>query len=233
MLLYYITDRTGFSGSEAEQRQAVIRRIAEAARADVDYIQLREKDLAARELERLAREAVAAVRENSSTTRLLINGRTDVALAVDADGVHLPGGEIAPSEVRVVWMKCSDRPPVIAVSAHSIKEVRSAESHGADFAVLAPIFEKVRISAKGIGIQALYEACGGVAAPPNVEGPEPIQFPVLALGGVNLENAGACLNAGAAGIAGIRLFQTGSVSDVVRRLRDLQSAAPHSSHPLG
>ena len=233
MLLYYITDRTAFSGGEAEQQTAVVRRIAEAALAGVDYIQLREKDLSAHELERLAREAVAAVRDNSQTSRLVINGRTDVALAVDADGVHLPGGEIAPSEVRVVWMKCSDRAPVIAVSAHSIAEVRMAESHGADFAVLAPIFEKVQTATKGIGVQTLRDACGGEPAPHNVEGPGPIQFPVLALGGVNLENAAACIRAGAAGIAGIRLFQTGSISDVVRRLRDLQSAAPHSSHPLG
>ena len=67
MLLYYITDRKGFAGSAADQRTALLRRIADAAGAGIDYIQLREKDLGSRELERLAHEAVRAVRDNSST----------------------------------------------------------------------------------------------------------------------------------------------------------------------
>ena len=65
-------------------------RIAGAAGAGVNYIQLREKDLCSRELERLAREAVRAVRDNSSSTKLLLNGRADIAVACGADGVHLP-----------------------------------------------------------------------------------------------------------------------------------------------
>ncbi len=133
MLLYYITDRKAFRGGDAGQRLAVLHRIAEAARAGVDLIQLREKDLTARKLECLAHEAVRAVRESSGTTKLLINGRTDIALACDADGIHLPGGEIAASETRTLWMKCSERPPTIGVSAHSVEEVRYAEAHGAEF----------------------------------------------------------------------------------------------------
>src|ERR1700761_1398918 len=119
MLLYYITDRKQFAGTDPEQRAALLRRIGQAARASVDYIQLREKDLMPRALEGLALETVKVVRENSLRTRLLINGRTDIALACDADGVHLPGGELAASEVRTLWMKSADRPPIIAVSAHS------------------------------------------------------------------------------------------------------------------
>jgi len=207
MLLYYITDRRSFGGTEAEQRAAVLRRIAESARAGVDYIQLREKDLSPCELERLAREAVRAVRDQSATTKLLINTGSDVALGCRADGVHLASGELRASEVRALWRKC-DREPVVGVSAHSAAEVRDAEAEGADFAVLAPIFEKVQTGARGIGLEALREACAG-------------QLDVLALGGVSLENACGCLQAGAAGVAGIRLFQGGDLVATVKRLREL------------
>jgi thiamine-phosphate pyrophosphorylase len=221
VLLYYITDRSAFAGTDAERRNAIVRRIAEAARAGVDYIQLREKDFPARELEQLARQARRAVRDNSADTRLLINSRTDIALACGADGVHLPSDDIAASEARTLWLKCSDRQPVIGVSAHSIADVRLAESHGANFAVLAPIFEKAQTSGKGIGLEILRTACSPSA---TLDGNTGERFAVLALGGVNLENAGACLSAGATGVAGIRLFQTGAMAETVRRLRSLSSA---------
>ena len=222
MLLYYITDRKQFGRTEAEQRSTLLGRIAEAARAGVDYIQLREKDLASRDLERIARDAVKAIRENSTTTRLLVNARTDVALACGADGVHLPGGDLAASEIRAVWRKCTDRDPVIGVSAHSPADVRYAESHGADFAVLAPIFEKATTLMPGIGLSTLREACAALAAPGDVEAPYQGGFSVLALGGVTLINASDCLRAGALGVAGIRLFQHGDLCETVRKLRDLQ-----------
>jgi thiamine-phosphate pyrophosphorylase len=222
MLLYYITDRTQFSGTDTDQRAALLRTIAKAAHAGVDYIQLREKDLTPRELQRLARDAAYLVRENSRTTTLLINARTDVALASGADGVHLPGGDLPASEVRSLWMKCADREPVIGVSAHSAADVRYAEAHGATFAVLAPIFEKVHASIPGIGLAALREACAALAAPGDVEAPYQGGFCVLALGGVTLANAEACARAGAAGVAGIRLFQGGDLGETVRKLRDLR-----------
>ena len=219
MLLYYITDRTQFPGTEADRRAALLRRVGEAARAGVDCIQLREKDLSARELESLAREAVRIVRENAAATRLLINGRTDIALACDADGIHLPDGDLPASEVRSSWMKCSDRAPLIGASAHSAAGTRYAEAHGADFAVLAPVFEKAGVSANAIGLAALREACSTLAAPGDVEAPYQGGFRVLALGGVNLTNVRACVSAGAAGVAGIRLFQSGDVFETVRLLR--------------
>src|SRR5580704_879241 len=118
MLLYYITDRKSLAGTDAQQRHELLVKIGDAARAGVDYIQLREKDLMARDLERLARDAVRAVRDCSATAKLLINGRCDVAIATEADGVHLPAGDLAASEVRALWMPARDREPVIAVSAH-------------------------------------------------------------------------------------------------------------------
>src|SRR5450755_3024803 len=186
MLLYYITDRKGLAGTEAEQHAALLRCIGDAARAGVDYIQLREKDLAAAELEVLARQALRCVRDNSVTIKLLINTHADVARAVGADGVHLPAGFPPADEIRDQWLLHSDREPIIGVSAHSVEDVRQAESSGASFAVLAPIFSKATTGAKGIGLKVLRMACS----------PSPRQqdsFAALALGGVTLGNARSCL----------------------------------------
>ena len=217
MLLYYITDRQRFPGNEPARRRALLSKIAEAARCGVDYIQLREKDLSARDLEQLAGEAVGIIRENSALrtenrelrTRLLINSRTDVALAAGADGVHLRSDDISAEEARSIWAQALARSPLIAVSCHSTADVLRAESEGADFAVFAPVFEKKdNPGAKPSGLEALRDACQG-------------RVPVAALGGVTLENAAACLDAGAAGIAAIRLFQENRIEDVVRALRAL------------
>jgi thiamine-phosphate pyrophosphorylase len=210
MLLYYITDRKGLAGTDAQQRSRLLARIGQATHAGVDYIQLREKDLAPRDLEQLARDAVQVVREHSATTRLLISARPDIGLAAGADGVHLSANRHDASDVRVQWMRDSDGAPVIAASAHTIEEVRTAAAQGADFVVLAPIFEKVNTGTQPIGLDALRTAC-------TTEG-----FAVLALGGVTLANAGSCLEAGAAGVAGIRLFQNGDIAETVRRLRELE-----------
>ena len=212
MLLYYVTDRKGFDASEPERKLALLKRIGEAARARVDYIQLREKDLGIVDLELLAREALHVIRENWPKTQLLINTHIDIALASGADGVHLPAGSPPASAVRAAWFDHSRRAPVLGVSAHSVADVRLAEADGADFAVLAPIFEKPGTSIRGIGLEVLRKACAES------------RLPVLALGGVNLANAQACLDAGAAGIAGIRLFQQGGVAEAVERLRELVEA---------
>jgi len=225
VLLYYISDRKSFAGTEEQQRNALLRRIAQAASAGVDYIQLREKDLSPRELERLAREAVRAVRNNSTTAKLLINSRADVALACGADGVHLPAGDLAASEVRALWVQSSDQEPLIGVSGHNTADIRCAETQGANFAVLAPIFEKAQTDAQGIGLDALREACLGSPLPNRTQAAQQGRFAVLALGGVTLANAAACIAAGAAGVAGIRLFQQGDVSDTVHRLRAVGNRA--------
>src|SRR5580698_9869625 len=93
-LLYYITDRTAFAADEPTRRRRLLEKVNEATRAGVDYIQLREKDLPARDLESLAREAVRVIarlrtENRERRTALLINSRTDVALAVGAQGIHL------------------------------------------------------------------------------------------------------------------------------------------------
>lgn len=234
MLTYYITDRSQFAGSEAERRAQLLRTVRQAAAAGVDYIQLREKDLSIRELEQLAREAVQAVRGEGSS-RLLINHRTDVALAVGADGVHLTGLDIAASDARALAaghgaaQKAGnlERPFLVAVSCHSAEQVRLAEAHGADFAVLAPVFEKVSAEnatriRDGIGLDELRRATELDRRPDlRVEaGDSRRSFSVFALGGVDVERARLCAQAGAAGIAGIRIFQQcPDLTALVRSLR--------------
>jgi thiamine-phosphate pyrophosphorylase len=217
-LLYYVTDRTAFTGDERSRRRRLLEKIGEAARAGIDYIQLREKDLPIRELESLAREAVSVIRESSQLrTALLINSRTDVALAVQANGVHLRSDDIPPEEVRTIWQKSgkdcgrgrlagasSPQNPLIGVSCHSPAEVVEATVNAATFAVFGPIFEKK--NAQPAGLTRLHEACLA-------------DIPVLALGGITLANAQACLAAGAAGITAIRLFQDNDIATVVKQLR--------------
>ena len=224
-LLYYITDSNSFSGNHQTRRIRLLDKISEAASAGVDYIQIREKDLSIRALELLAREAVQLIRDCNSLrtknrepkTALLINSRTDVAFAALASGVHLPAGNISPPDVREIWKRARttcgagtaacelpSAGPQISLSCHSPEEVTQAALNGADLALFAPVFEKK--DAPGttpIGLEALRQACHA-------------KIPVLALGGITLQNAEACLRAGAAGIAAIRLFQENSIAETVR-----------------
>jgi thiamine-phosphate pyrophosphorylase len=205
LLLYYITDRTQFPGSEAERCEFLLEKIREAVASGVDYIQLRERDLSTRQLQELAREVAGIVRGGGSKTRLLINSRADVALAIDCDGVNLRSRDISPLDVKRIWRTTgSPLEPVVAVSCHSEEEVRSAQAGGADFAVFGPVFGKG--ASPGTGMTAFQAACRH-------------KIPVLALGGVSLENARSCLASGAAGVAGIRLFQQGDLENTVRDLR--------------
>jgi thiamine-phosphate pyrophosphorylase len=155
-----------------------------------------------------------ATSDQRLTTSLLINSRADIALAIGADGVHLPSNDISPVDARGIWSTCgagapARERPVITRSCHTGEDVLRAESEAADFAIFAPVFEK-----KGevpTGLASLREACQA-------------KIPVLALGGVTLQNARSCLEAGAAGIAAIRLFQENKIEDVVRALRKDRTA---------
>jgi thiamine-phosphate pyrophosphorylase len=164
----------------------------------VDFVQIREKNLAAGELAALARAMLEIF--SGTRTKLLVNAKADVAAATGADGVHLTAhpDELAPSQVRRVFALAGRPTPVVSVSCHSVAEVARVADAGANLILLGPVFEK-RVAGvvviAGVGLHTLREACvaaGGV--------------PVLALGGITQENAAACLDAGAAGVAGIRLF---------------------------
>jgi thiamine-phosphate pyrophosphorylase len=219
LLLYYITDRTQFPGTESHRRERLLKKISEAAKAGIDYIQLREKDLSGRTLESLAREASQLIQKSRSSARLLINSRTDVALAAEAHGVHLTSNDISPMDVKAIWREAkSASQPIIAISCHSESELIAAENPSdqgaadsrppADLVVFAPVFEKEGVK-KTTGLDELRKACQH-------------RIPVLALGGVTTENTHLCLEAGASGIAGIRLFQENDIAAVVTKLRGLK-----------
>jgi thiamine-phosphate pyrophosphorylase len=216
VFLYYITDRTQLSNDASVASRLLLERIAAATKAGIDAIQIREKDLSTRELMDLATRAVEIVHaENalSSTkiqTRLLINSRVDVSIASGADGVHLRSEDLSAAEARAIYTRAGVARPLVAVSCHNVGEVELAEGESADFAVFGPVFEKSGQEAPA-GLAALRRACQRRAARPPM--------PVLALGGVNVVNASECIQAGAAGIAGIRLFQKGNLSETISRLR--------------
>jgi thiamine-phosphate pyrophosphorylase len=208
VLLCYITDRLQFPGNEHAQRERLLDKIAEAACSGVDFIQLRERELRSRELELLAHEAVHRIRAADGRTRLLINSRTDIALAAGADGVHLRSKDVSPEDVRKIWCEAhGPGEPVIAVSCHHDAEVVAAEQAGADFVVFGPVFDKKGPpEIRSTGLDALRETCNH-------------KVPVLALGGVTAQNAALCARAGAAGIAAIRLFQAGELLAQIAALR--------------
>jgi thiamine-phosphate pyrophosphorylase len=193
MLLYAITDRTLFRDPEA-----LIDRAAVWAGVGVDFVQIREKDLPAAELARLATGIVSAVRSYGNRTRVLLNGPAEMAAATGCDGLHVPAGlpNSAINEGKAILGRVVTD-PVISISCHTLSDIDSARGHGASLAVFAPVFEKLSDtkSLPGQGVQALAEACR-LARPMSV----------FALGGVTAANAQDCINAGAAGIAAIRLF---------------------------
>lgn len=115
--------------------------------------------------------------------------------------------------MRAIWSSCGAGAParapapVIAVSCHRVEDAFRAASDQAGIAVFAPVFEKKDApQTQSAGLAALHEACQA-------------KIPVFALGGVTLANSASCLQAGAAGVAGIRLFQENKIEDVVRALR--------------
>ena len=200
MLRYAITSRNLFPGDDLQQQAALLEQAARWATDGIDLIQLREKDLPAGVLTELARKLLKNIHLASSPTKLLINSRPDIAIAAGAHGVHLTSapGEITPSQLRSLFASILLSPPIITCSCHTLAEVEQAREDRVDAILFAPVFGKSvagEIAVPGQGLQKLRAAC--LSAAP---------VPVYALGGVTSADAPACLEAGAAGIAGIRLF---------------------------
>jgi len=197
--LYYVTDRSQITSSHIETC------IERAVAAGVDWVQIREKDLPARRLMALASAAMASAHRQGNP-RVVVNDRLDVALAAHAHGVHL-GTRSMPAEVVRGLV-----PPefVVGASCHSLAEALVAQAAGANYLLLGPIFATPSKLAYGppLGLAELREVTLQVS------------LPVFALGGITVDNAPACRQNGAAGIAGIRIFQDcDSVEEMVRKLR--------------
>ena len=175
MIRYYVTDR---------RQGDVIASAARAVRDGVEMIQVREKDLSARELFDL----VARIRDLAAgtRTRVLVNDRLDVALSAGIDGVHLPADGLPAERVRPLVT-------LLGVSTHTVDEAIAAEQARADFIVFGPVYDSPGKDA--VGLEPLRQVVSAV------------KIPVLAIGGMTMLNSGPVLQAGAAGIAGIRLFQ--------------------------
>lgn len=181
MIRYYITDRKQLGGIDS-LLQSIARNIAQG----VEYIQIREKDLPPRDLVDLVRKAV----QIRASSKILVNTRADIAIACGADGVHLP------SDTPILNYGIPGF--LTGVSCHTMDDLREAQSAGASFAVYGPVFPPRSKLHTGpvTGLDQLREACHSV------------RIPVFALGGVTSENAAACIQSGAAGIAAITLFQS-------------------------
>jgi thiamine-phosphate pyrophosphorylase len=192
-ILYLITRgaTTETTTPDRPEFQAVLDQISTAAEAGIELIQIREKQLSARVLFELAKRAVEQT--NGTATKILINDRADIALGAGAAGVHLTTQSIHASRIR----KTFGEDFLIGASTHSLDEATAACEGGADFAVIGPVFETRSKSGYGrpLGLEALADVSRRLAP-----------FPLLALGGVSIENAQACLKAGASGLAGISLF---------------------------
>jgi thiamine-phosphate pyrophosphorylase len=197
-----VTDRRSLAGASGESAELFSRlgdMVSRVAAAGVDWVQLREKDLAAAALFELTRDAV---KRAVGRTRILVNDRLDVALAAGAGGVHL-GERSLPVETVVRWLRAPENaarvPPsfLTGVSCHSLEAALAAERAGAGYVFFGPVFETPSKAAFGPpqGLERLAEVCRRV------------RIPVLAIGGVTLDNAASCLSSGAGGIAAIRLFQ--------------------------
>lgn len=183
--------------------------IPRAIAAGINWIQIREKNLDARALLGVSRFAVSAA--HGAQTRVSINDRLDIALAANAAGIHL-GEKSLPLETVVEWRRSSGRTDFqIGVSCHSVESAHAAQAGGANYVFFGPVFATPSKAAFGApqGLDRLREVCASV------------KIPVLAIGGVNFENAPQCLKAGASGIAAIRLFQ--SAKDPAELATELKS----------
>jgi thiamine-phosphate pyrophosphorylase len=226
-LLCYVTDRHALRiANPADSLPALIQKIEQVVAAGIDWVQIREKDLPARQLASLTRQALAIAAKYSATrsspVRVLLNDRSDVAIAERANGVHLGENSLPAAEAkRLLLLTASTRVApgefLTGVSCHSLESAQLADRSGADYLFFGPTFATPSKEPFGQpqGLERLAQICRAVTAP------------VLAIGGITLQSAESCLAAGAAGIAAIRLFQDASEpSRVVQTLHRLVTVYP-------
>jgi thiamine-phosphate pyrophosphorylase len=210
-ILYLITPgvTTEATTPASEEFRTILQQVSAAVAAGIQLIQIREKQLTDRVLFELASRVVA--KAQGTSTRILVNDRADIAASVGADGVHLTTTSLKPDVIRQTFGEKF----LIGTSTHSLIEAREARRQGADFAVFGPIFPSPSKAKYGLplGLAKLAEATRGLT-----------QFPLLALGGISLENVNECLCAGASGIAGITIFgesnRLANTVEAIKRFRE-------------
>jgi thiamine-phosphate pyrophosphorylase len=206
-LLYLITSgaTTEQTTSSTEEFSRILELTQSAVESEINLLQIREKKLTTRVLFELAGRAAQITR--GSSTQLLINDRADVAAATGADGVHLTAHSVPVSAIRSSF----GNDFVIGASTHSADEAFAAKNEGADFIVFGPVFETLskRTYGQPLGIAALNNAVASLQS-----------FPVVALGGIKLDNVAACARAGAAGVAAITMFsQPARLNEIADEVR--------------
>src|SRR5215468_1142344 len=212
----YVTDRRSLPlALSSDAIPMLLRSIESVAAAGAHWVQIREKDLCGGETLELTRAALERLRVRAPRTRIIVNDRLDVALIAGAGGVHLSENGFSVSDARRLcdrFAHDSGKPLgfLIGVSCHSLGAALGATRDGADYITFSPIFHTPS--------KAFYGPPQGVERLRKVR--QAVQIPVIALGGITLDNVASCYDAGAAGVAAIRLFQDATdLPAVVRSLR--------------
>lgn len=187
-IIYLITDGEITAENYAKKSLETLDLIKRAVDANISLIQIREKQISAKLVFSLASKA-AEITKNSST-KLLINDRADIALAANADGVHLTANSLSAEMIRANFPKDF----IIGVSTHSLEKAREAKNQGANFATFSPIFHSPN-KGEPVGLDALREVCENVKP-----------FPIIALGGIDETNYREVLQI-ADGFAAIRFLK--------------------------
>jgi thiamine-phosphate pyrophosphorylase len=207
-LIYLITSgvTTSKTSPESEEFSNILRLISAATAAEISLVQLREKALSANVLYELTVRSVATTR--GTLTRLLVNDRFDIALAAGADGVQLTSASMPTDVVR---RTCGSK-FLIGVSTHSLAEAEAAREQQADFVLFGPVFktESKRSFGAPQGLTKLRQLTRELK-----------EFPVIAIGGISVDNSPECFDAGAAGVAAISMLNDpASISSVVHSIRN-------------
>lgn len=187
-LIYLITEGAATVENFTETKAQILEIIKIAVESNINLIQIREKQIPARLVYELAHDAAKLTKQ--SQTKLLVNDRADIALAANADGVHLASNSLPVDVIR----KNFPADFVIGVSAHSSEKLELARNLGANFAAFSPIFFTPD-KGEPKGIEKLREACEQLN-----------DFPIIALGGVDETNYAEVLKTGASGFAAIRFL---------------------------
>ncbi|HMS41220.1 MAG TPA: thiamine phosphate synthase, partial [Pyrinomonadaceae bacterium] len=169
-MIYLITDGELTVENYAESSRKTLELIKRAVAAKISLIQIREKQIPAKSVFEFALQAAQITKK--SKTKLLINDRADIALAANADGVHLTANSLSAKVIRKNFPKNF----IIGVSAHSLEKAEIAKNQGADFATFSPIFHSPN-KGKSVGLEVLREVCKKLKP-----------FPIIALGGIDRTN---------------------------------------------